>query len=89
MPGVADPGAPVDDRVLAALREAAARGTRIASICVGAFVLAATGPVDGQRATTHWAAADALARAHPAITVDAWCAATTGPPWPRRSRAAR
>ena len=32
-------------------------GTRIASICSGAFVLAATGLLDGLRATTHWVAA--------------------------------
>lgn len=70
VPGVSDLSVPIDERALAALREAAARGTRIASICVGAFVLAATGLLDGQRATTHWAAADALARAHPAVTVD-------------------
>ncbi|WP_280510086.1 GlxA family transcriptional regulator, partial [Nocardia farcinica] len=45
-------------------------GTRIASICTGTFPLAATGLLDGLRATTHWAAAEALARAHPAVTVD-------------------
>ncbi|WP_344732642.1 GlxA family transcriptional regulator, partial [Spinactinospora alkalitolerans] len=44
--------------------------TRIASICVGAFVLAATGLLDGLRATTHWAATPELARRHPAVEVD-------------------
>ncbi len=57
--------------VLAALRSAAASGTRIASICVGAFTLAATGLLDGLRATTHWAAAGELARRYPAVAVDA------------------
>lgn len=42
VPGVSDPDAPIDAHGLVALRDAAARGTRIASICVGAFVLAAT-----------------------------------------------
>ncbi|OAR22101.1 AraC family transcriptional regulator [Streptomyces sp. ERV7] len=70
LPGCADPAAPVPDDVLDALRQAAARGTRIASICTGAFVLAATGLLDGQRATTHWAAAALLAERHPAIDVD-------------------
>lgn len=56
--------------VIDALRHAADRGARLASICTGAFVLAATGVLDGARATTHWAAADALARRHPEIEVD-------------------
>lgn len=70
VPGCADPTAPVRGDVLDALREAAAAGVRIASICTGTFVLAATGLLDGLRVTTHWAAADALARRHPAVDVD-------------------
>jgi transcriptional regulator GlxA family with amidase domain len=42
----------------------------VASICTGAFVLAATGVLDGLRATTHWASAAELARRHPRIEVD-------------------
>ncbi|WP_083750799.1 GlxA family transcriptional regulator [Kribbella sp. ALI-6-A] len=61
---------PVPDQVLDAIRAAAAQGTRIASICVGAFVFAATGLLDGHRATTHWYAADQLAERHPEIEVD-------------------
>jgi transcriptional regulator GlxA family with amidase domain len=57
-------------RLLRALRKAAAEGTRIASICSGAFVLAAAGLLDHRRATTHWLAAAELARRHPLITVD-------------------
>ncbi|WP_433272099.1 GlxA family transcriptional regulator [Actinosynnema sp. CS-041913] len=70
LPGCADATAPIPGDVLAALRRAAARGARIASICSGAFVLAATGLLDGLRATTHWAAAPALAARHPEIDVD-------------------
>lgn len=70
LPGVADPSAPLPPGVVEALRAAAANGTRIASICVGAFVLAATGLLDGLRATTHWVAAGELAARHPAVTVD-------------------
>ncbi|MBK1783329.1 GlxA family transcriptional regulator [Prauserella cavernicola] len=70
LPGCADPTAPVPGDVLGALRRAAASGTRIASICSGAFVLAATGLLDGLRATTHWAAAATLAERHPEVEVD-------------------
>jgi transcriptional regulator GlxA family with amidase domain len=70
VPGVADPSVPVPAEVVAALRSAAAAGTRIASICVGAFVLAATGLLDGLRATTHWLGTAELARRHPEIEVD-------------------
>ncbi|GAA2734226.1 GlxA family transcriptional regulator [Actinocorallia aurantiaca] len=70
VPGTADPEAPLAPAVRAALRRAAARGTRIASICTGTFPLAATGLLDGLRATTHWIAADRLAEAHPDIDVD-------------------
>jgi transcriptional regulator GlxA family with amidase domain len=70
LPGCADPTVPIPGPVLDALRAAAADGTRIASICSGAFVLAATGLLDGRRATTHWVGADLLAALHPAIEVD-------------------
>ncbi|MFE0378774.1 GlxA family transcriptional regulator [Streptomyces inhibens] len=70
LPGISDPAAPVPDEVIDALRQAAARGTRLASICTGAFILAATGLLDGHRATTHWAAAAQFAARHPAIDVD-------------------
>ncbi|MFG2296329.1 GlxA family transcriptional regulator [Streptomyces sp. NPDC048603] len=56
---------------LNALREAAAAGKRIASICSGAFVLAQAGLLDGRTATTHWALAEELQRAFPAVRVDA------------------
>ena len=70
VPGSIDAMEDVPDRVLTALRDAAERGTRIASICTGAFVLAAAGLLDGRRATTHWLGAAALAERYPAIDVD-------------------
>lgn len=70
LPGIADPTTPIPEAVVAAIRGAAGRGARIASICTGAFVLAATGLLDGLRATTHWRAAAALAARYPAIEVD-------------------
>jgi transcriptional regulator GlxA family with amidase domain len=50
--------------------EVSARSRRTASVCTGAFVLAAAGLLDGRRATTHWASAAALARLHPRVDVD-------------------
>ncbi|MEE6261718.1 GlxA family transcriptional regulator [Plantactinospora sonchi] len=70
LPGRADLDAPIPDEVLDALRQAAANGTRIASICAGAFTLAATGLLDGLRATTHWVATSLLADRYPAVDVD-------------------
>ncbi|HEX4250894.1 MAG TPA: helix-turn-helix domain-containing protein [Pseudonocardia sp.] len=70
LPGCADPAAPVPPEVLDALRRAAAAGTRIASICSGAFILGATGLLDGLRATTHWMATSAFAARYPTIDVD-------------------
>jgi transcriptional regulator GlxA family with amidase domain len=70
LPGVAEPQLPVPEEVVRTLRAAAARGTRIASICAGAFVLAATGLLDGLRATTHWIAADLFAETFPAVALD-------------------
>ncbi|WP_262699750.1 MULTISPECIES: GlxA family transcriptional regulator [Streptomyces] len=70
VPGRADPLLPLPDEVIEALRDAAGRGTRIASICSGAFIIAATGLLDGLRATTHWVGGALLAELHPKIQVD-------------------
>jgi len=70
VPGVNDLTRPAPASVLRAIRRAAVRGARVASICTGAFVLAATGVLDGRRATTHWLGAAELARRHPSIEVD-------------------
>ena len=51
-------------------RHAAGKARRVASVCTGAFVLAAAGLLDGKRATTHWRMATRLQRMHPAVQVD-------------------
>lgn len=60
----------LDPPVRDALRAAAHRGARVMSICTGAFVLAATGLLDGRRATTHWAHADEFRRLFPNVDLD-------------------
>lgn len=69
VPGRSQPGAPASPEVLAALTRAAGEGSIVASLCTGAFVLAATGLLDEAEATTHWRWCDALARAYPTIRV--------------------
>ncbi|MEU7695449.1 DJ-1/PfpI family protein [Microbispora hainanensis] len=56
--------------VVGALMAAHERGTRLAAISTGAFALAATGLLDGKRATTHWHYTKALAARHPLVRVD-------------------
>src|SRR5580692_4846885 len=62
---------PPPESLLKALRSAHARGARLVSICSGVFVLAATGLLDGKRATTHWRYAERLAARYPRIQVEA------------------
>lgn len=71
VPGIDDLDGVIPDALLAAIHRAVARRARVASICSGAFLLAATGALDGLRATTHWRTAPELARRHPEIDVDA------------------
>ncbi|MCF2530766.1 GlxA family transcriptional regulator [Yinghuangia soli] len=75
VPGAVDmadevPVARIDPDVVAWVKETAGYARRVASVCVGAHVLAAAGLLDGKTATTHWSTAAQLAADHPSVTVD-------------------
>lgn len=61
---------PQDKQLLAAVDMLSATTQRVASVCTGAFILAALGHLNGRRATTHWRHAHLLARWYPHITVE-------------------
>jgi transcriptional regulator GlxA family with amidase domain len=84
--GYAECGGPIDTLLIAGgpgaeraaehtglinwLRRVIPNVRRVGSVCTGAFVLAATGALDGRHATTHWAWCDQLSRRHPEIALD-------------------
>ncbi|MEV0699152.1 helix-turn-helix domain-containing protein [Saccharopolyspora sp. NPDC050389] len=75
VPGAVDlhpdgPVARIDRDVVAWLEKTAPLARRVASVCVGAHLLAAAGLLDGKTATTHWSTAAQLAADNPAVTVD-------------------
>ncbi|MDJ0387583.1 GlxA family transcriptional regulator [Roseomonas sp. E05] len=51
------------------LRGRAGEARRVASVCLGAFILAGAGLLEGRAATTHWRHCAALQRRHPGVTV--------------------
>ncbi len=73
IPGTRYPPARIDGVLASEAADALARirpGTRLVSICTGAFVLAAAGLLDGRPATTHWKFADSMRRLHPQVLLD-------------------
>jgi len=58
-----------DEKFVAWIAEAGKRARRVASICTGAFLLAAAGLLDGKEAVTHWNFCDRLAKEFPKVTV--------------------
>jgi AraC family transcriptional regulator, transcriptional activator FtrA len=69
IPGWSNPDVLPTLRLIRTLRTAHQRGVRLVSICTGAFVLGATGLLDGRRATTHWKFIDKLSKFYPQIMV--------------------
>ncbi|QIY93255.2 GlxA family transcriptional regulator [Streptomyces sp. S1D4-11] len=70
MPGYWHYQRPPAPEVTAALKLAFSRGARIASICTGAFALAAADLLNGRTVTTHWVSADELEELCPHLRVD-------------------
>lgn len=62
--------AAADREMLGWIAATAKTARRTASVCTGAFLLAAAGVLDGRRATTHWASAAELAARYPQVDVD-------------------
>ncbi|MEU9992683.1 helix-turn-helix domain-containing protein [Streptomyces sp. NPDC048045] len=60
-----------DPNTVRRVKDLAGHADRIASVCVGAHLLAAAGLLDGKRATTHWSTAQQLTDEHPSVDVDA------------------
>ena len=59
-----------DAPLIAEVRRLASTARRVASVCTGAFVLAAAGLLEGRRATTHWSRCEELAGAYPDVSVE-------------------
>ncbi len=68
-PGVKD--AATDPTTIEWVRKRSAKARRTASVCTGAFVLAAAGVLEGRRATSHWQHCDELERRFPNVRVEA------------------
>jgi transcriptional regulator GlxA family with amidase domain len=70
VPSWRNPREPAPAPLLAALRRAHERGVLIVGLCLGAYVLAEAGLLDGRRATTHWRWTKLFARRFPKVQVD-------------------
>jgi transcriptional regulator GlxA family with amidase domain len=71
VPSWRDPAERPPEPLLKALVAADRRGAQVVGLCLGAYVLAAAGLLDGRRATTHWAYAADFSRRYPAVKLDA------------------
>lgn len=70
VPAWRDPDERPSEVLLHALKAAHARGARVVGLCLGTFVLAEAGLLNGRTVSTHWAWADEFKRSHPCVTLD-------------------
>lgn len=68
--GLGTDSAAADPELVAGIDRLAESADRVTSVCSGALLLAATGRLDGKRATTHWSRCAELAERHPEVEVD-------------------
>jgi transcriptional regulator GlxA family with amidase domain len=64
-----------------AIRAAHERDATVVGLCIGAFLVAASGIADGREVVTHWRWADQLAARHPKVKVRATCSGRTSATW--------
>jgi transcriptional regulator GlxA family with amidase domain len=64
------PTAATCEKTLSFVRTMAKRGVRVASVCSGAYILAAAGLLDGRRATTHWMRTRHFLNAYPKVKLE-------------------
>ncbi|WP_017915039.1 helix-turn-helix domain-containing protein [Xanthomonas sp. SHU 308] len=67
VPSWRDAAEPAPAALCQALRRAHAAGAQVVGLCLGTFVLADAGLLDGRPATTHWAALERFAQRHPQV----------------------
>jgi len=72
--------AAVHRELMAWLSHHAVHARRVASVCTGAFLLAAAGLLSGKRATTHWGSCERLQAAWPDVRVDSDAIYVADPP---------
>lgn len=70
IPAWRDPNERPSEAFLQALRAAHERGARVVGLCLGTFVLAEAGLLDGRTVSTHWAWADEFERSHPHVALN-------------------
>lgn len=70
VPSWSDPAIAPPAELLVALKRAHCRGAKVVGLCMGAFVLAACGLLDGRPATTHWNWMQAFSQLYPSVALD-------------------
>lgn len=68
--GPIDAGVQANSEAIPYIKELYNSGASIASLCLGAFLVAETGLLDGKRCSTHWAHVHELREKHPQIEVE-------------------